>query len=205
MTSSRSAYTLIEILVVITIIGVLSTLALPSLTGIRGASNIGLAVETVQGALTNARQLAVTKNREIEIRLIEMADPSGPAARNQMRAVQILELRENGSYSAGKVRSLPSGTIIGASETVTSLSSLANVTASGSDSAIPRVSRDYKYRSFRFRPDGTLNLQSLLPSADSYFLTIYDEKAKLGSSSLPPNYATIQLEPDTGAVVLYRP
>lgn len=206
ITTTADAFTLIELLVVVAIAGMLCALVLPSLSGIRGASNISMAVETVYGALTNARQLAATKDREIEFRLIEMKDPGAVYSDSRIRAVQILEVLENGSYRPGKVRMLPSGIVISGSSSWSSLSLLPDATPTDADPSLPRVGKTYQYRSFRFRSDGTLNLKSLLPSADTYHLTIYDQKFDSKATvDMPPNYATIQLEPATGAAVLYRP
>jgi uncharacterized protein (TIGR02596 family) len=205
ITTTADAYTLIELLLVVAIAGMLFALILPALSGIRSASNMGMAVETVYGALTNARQLATTKDRDVEFRLIEMKAPGTVYSDRRIRAVQILEVLENGSYQPGKVRMLPSGIVISSSSSWSSLSLLPDATPTNADPALPHVSRDYQYRSFRFRRDGTLNLKSLLPSADTYQLTIYDEKFDSTASAMPANYATIQLEPATGAAVLYRP
>lgn len=205
--SCRKAFSLIELLVVVTIIGAMIALTTPSMSNILGGAKVSTGGETVFGALSNARQLAATKNREIEFRLIEMQNPDFPGTAKRIRAVQILEIRENGTYQVGKVRVLPSGVIIGSSSQMSSICALNNTQATASDPSIPRVDKDYSYRSFHFRPDGSLNLGILLPSVTNYFLTIYDEKfeSQISGSTPPKNFATIQLEPATGAAVLYKP
>jgi len=164
-------------------------------------------VESVSGALSSARQLAVTKNRDVEFRLIEMTDPMFPGTSNAIRAVQILEIRETGASPIGKPRVFPSGVIIGTNPAMSTLGALTNTAASASDPKIPGVGTSYKYRSFRFRPDGAINLKTVLANTPSYFLTLYDEKfqSKISGNTPPPNFATIQLEPSTGAATLYRP
>jgi len=202
------AFSLLELLVVIAIIGLLAAMTTPSLTSILGGSKINLGIETVNGAMSSARQLAVTKNREIEFRIIEMIDPAFPGSASQIRAVQILEIRENGTNPVGKPRVFPSGVIIGSGATMTSLAGLSNTPAASTDPKISGVGTSYNYRSFRYRPDGSLNLKSLLPSTvTNYFLTIYDEKfqSRISGSTPPANFATIQLEPATGASILFRP
>ena len=202
------AFSLLELLVVMAIIGLLAAMTMPSLSSILGGSRINLGIETVNGAMASARQLAATKNREIEFRLIEMSDPTFPGSASQIRAVQILEIRENGTNPIGKPRVFPSGVIIGSGAAMTSLAGLAATPAVSTDPKISGVGTSYSYRSFRFRPDGSLNLKSLLPSTvTNYFLTIYDEKfqSQISGNTPPANFATIQLEPATGASILYRP
>ena len=180
---------------------------MPSLGGILGGSKISLGVETVLGALTSARQLAATKNHDVEFRLIEMKDPAFLSSSNQIRAVQILEILENRTNPIGKPRVFPSGVLIGSDAEMTTLAALANSPAASSDPRISGVGTTYNYRSFRFRPDGSINLKQNLPGVTNYFLTIYDEKyqSQVSGKKPPANYATIQLEPATGAATLYRP
>lgn len=204
----KRAFSLIELLVVIAIIGLLATLATPSLSGILGGSKVNIGIESVSGALSTARQLAVTKNRDVEFRLIEMTDPAFPGTSASIRGVQILEVAENATNPIGKLRVFPSGVIIGSSTAMTSLSALTNAVATASDPKVPGVS-SYKYRSFLFRPDGSMNLKTIpaLSGTTNYFLTLYDEKfeSQISGNNPPPNFATIQLEPATGASTLYRP
>lgn len=202
----KRAFSLIELLVVVAIIAILAALALPSLSGIIGGSKINLGVESVSGALSSARQLAVTKSRDVEFRLIEMTDPAIPGGSTAIRAVQILEIRETGANPIGRPRVFPSGVVIGSTVAMSSLGALTNVTATVNDPKVPGVNA-YKYRAFRFRPDGSVNLKTALTNTSNYFLTLYDEKfeSQISGSMPPPNFATIEIEPSTGAATLHRP
>ncbi len=208
LVSRLGAFSLIELLVVVAIIGMLLVLSLPSLSGIMGGSKIGVATETVAGALSSARQLAAAKNREVEFRLITMKNPSFlSASSNAMRAVQILEVADGVLRPLGRPRVLPEGVIIGSSADMSSLAALTNANAVSTDSPISGVGTNYSYRVFRFRPDGSIDLKSRLtnPSDGKYFLTLFDEKAAPSGNTPPSNFATIRLEPATGAYTVYRP
>jgi uncharacterized protein (TIGR02596 family) len=202
---NKSGFSLLELLVVIAIIAILSTLAARSLTGVLSGSRLNMGLETLFGTLTSARQHAVTKGRDVEVRLIEMIDPAQPGSTAQMRAVQVFEIGEAGMVPLGKVRRLPQNVIVNGNATLTSLSALPLTDATAANAPeIPGIGRNYKFRSFRFRPDGSANLRTLM-TGTNFFITIHDESTPLPTTGIPANYATIQIEPSTGAAVIYRP
>jgi uncharacterized protein (TIGR02596 family) len=198
---------LLELLVVIAIIGLLASLAIPSLSSILGGSQLMMATESVMGTLSSARQIAATKNCEVEVRLIQMKDPEQPGSTEKIRGIQIFEIREGLSNAIGKPRIFPSGIVAGETAAMSSLAALTNNTPTANDSSISGVGRSYTYRQFRFRPDGSLNLKTLSPTTTNFFLTLYNERfeSQISGSNPPANFATIQLEPVTGAAILYRP
>jgi uncharacterized protein (TIGR02596 family) len=206
--SGLSAFSLIELLTVVAIIGILISLTIPSLSGIMGGLKIGLAAETMAGALSTARHAAASKNRDVEVRLITMKNPELLASsNNEIRAVQLLELMESGNMKPlTKPRLLPSGVIIGSSTDMTSLSGLASANATTSDSPISGIGTAYSYKFFRFQSDGSADLNTRLsPPSGKYFLTIYDEKFQPSGSTPPPNFASLMIIPATGAFSVYRP
>ena len=203
-----SAFSLIELLVVLGIVGLLVTLTLPALTGIMGGSKVGLATETVAGALSSARQLATTRNREVQFRLITMKNPTFFAgSADEIRAIQILEVVDGVLRPLGRPRILPEGVIVGKAPAMNSLAELPALAAGSSDSRISGIGTGYSYQFFQFRPDGSLDLKTRLPSPSGgkYFLTLFDEKVPPSGNTPPPNFATILLEPATGSYTVYRP
>jgi len=192
--SPLSGFTLVELLLVMAIIIAMTALMGPVISGILGGSQVSAGVETVQGALTTARQIAATKNRLVEFRLISMKDPANPLSSSAIRAVQILENRESGLTPIGKLRPLPSGVIIGNN---TNLTSLATLVTNSADRSLPNVGTVYNYQCFHFKQDGSTDL-----SATTNIITLYDEKMP---GTPPKNFATLMIEPATGTAVLYRP
>jgi hypothetical protein len=60
------------------------------------------------------------------------------------------------------------------------------------------------FRRFRFMPDGGTDLPLLDPNIPEWFLTVYNEN-DIAKGDPPPNYATLQIDPFTGAISTLRP
>ncbi|MDR1191445.1 MAG: prepilin-type N-terminal cleavage/methylation domain-containing protein [Verrucomicrobiales bacterium] len=74
---NKSAFTMIELLVVVAIMGILTAIAIPSLRGWRGSQTVNSAVITISGILNNARQEAITKNTYVYVALGNTRDNAG--------------------------------------------------------------------------------------------------------------------------------
>lgn len=184
----RSAFSLVELLIVITIIGIIGTFAVPAIKSmLKGASlNTGASLLVDEVAL--ARQHALTKSRIVEFRFYRFGDPEVPgekvesAATGYFRAFQFFELTDSGIMKpAGKFKRLPDTIVMNSgvgsfnTYTATSLSSLlgeglkfnpgyvySSITTpldANIDPELPRgVKLNYQYVAFRFLPDGTTSL-----------------------------------------------
>lgn len=187
--TKRSAFSLVELLIVITIIGIIGTFAVPAIKSmLKGASlNTGASLLVDEVAL--ARQHALTKSRIVEFRFYRFGDPEVPgekvesAATGYFRAFQFFELTDSGIMKpAGKFKRLPDTIVMNSgvgsfnTYTATSLSSLlgeglkfnpgyvfSSITTplTDSDPELPRgVKKNYDYVAFRFLPDGTTSLST---------------------------------------------
>jgi len=203
----NKAFSLVELLIVITVVVVVVAMTTISINNISSSSRITLAAETVISTLTYARQLSTTKWRDIEVRIITMPAPKILSSPSQPRALQLLEVAEGGLIPVTKPRLLPDNTIITSENTLSTIMSLPAVNASmaNGDPSIPGVGYSYQYRAFRFRPDGSSNINMLLSGNPLYQITVVSENDAVAPNNPPPNFATIQLFAPTGASFIYRP
>jgi len=206
MTRPRpSAFTLIELLVVLAIIILLIGLVLPATTSIMKGSDITRATETVSNEISLARLQAIGKNRQVEVRFYEYAEPNMPAESSgntatwHWHALQAFELDPGGvAYPLGKLQELPGSAVIDGNST---LSSILTLTPQNSASTIPPVGANYLYTSFYFYTDGSTSLTPGL----QWFLTIRNINTPSSGSTPPANFATIQVNPLNGTTEVFRP
>ena len=212
LTARHAAFTLIELLVVITIIAIIATFSVPAVTGILRGSAITQSSQMLTEQFSLARQFALSKNRAIEVRLYQYADPEMPgesvttATTWQYRALQIFEVVESGvAVPLDKPQRFPGTVVMTSRFTFSTLISGTGQIAkppTTNDPELPRgVARNYNYVSFRFLPDGSTNLSP----TGSWFLTIHNLTDKPSGTTPPINFFTIQLDPVSGSTKSFRP
>ena len=199
----RRAFTLIELLIVMSILVILSMLIVPVFNTIIGVNSITSSADRLAAALDLARQSAMTQNKQIEVRFYEITAPGWPKA---FRAFQTFEIASSGIVTpSAKPETLTSPTIIASDIGLSTLLDLtrAKTTWTSQDPQInlPGTGTTYNCCYFRFRPSGTTDL-----AVDKkWHLTVVDAKAP-GSATVPPkNFATVWVEPASGAIRVLRP
>jgi uncharacterized protein (TIGR02596 family) len=199
MPARCQAFSLVEMLVVVVIISLLMSMIVPSVTSMLSSTNMTQAGKTVADQFSAARQIASSRNCTVEVRLIKLANISAKG----YSAIQLWLSGTNSSLTpAGKMVYLPQSTVISEDSTKVSqmLSSLTSGTmpAGGSASNAP-------YVSFSFRPSGqVVPVLSGTTQRASLYLTVVPARLATGTT-VPANYATIQLNPDSGSALLFRP
>lgn len=200
------AFTLIELLVVLGIAAIILTLIVPALTSTLAAMQLTTASAMVVTELTAARQLAVSRNRSVEVRFYSF--PSSSAGANSYRAFQLWSVDPDGiRRPISRVQILPSSVIISGERAMSSIMSLP-VYSSTIKEALPNLPSNYKYVTFQFLPDGSTDLvwqESADPdNSKLWYLTLCNSNTAPGAT-LPVNYGTVQIEPASGSVLLHRP
>jgi uncharacterized protein (TIGR02596 family) len=193
--SRASAFSLIELMIVIALLGLLTVLAVPALNSVMRGSNINLAGQTITDQLALARQDAVTRNRDVQVRFYRMTNGSTPG----WRAVQLWRIDQGPTgpttNAIGRLVQIPEGIIIA---TNNSLSPLITTPSFTGTTNLPGYGPT-PYAGFRFRANGSL--ESTVTAARGY-LTLAPAS---DTNETPVNYFTIQLNPLTGKTLIFRP
>jgi uncharacterized protein (TIGR02596 family) len=230
--SSRSGFTLIELLAVVALIAVVITFAVPAMTGIMKGTSMSQASQRLNDTLLLARQLAITKNRPIEVRFYRYGDPDTPGEKvdeplnGKWRAVQLFEVLENGAVlPAQEMARMPNGIIFHPSEYSTLLKEeIRPATEAKEDKTAPelpvdvndkRVGRNYLWTGFRYLPDGSTDLPPVATESgdggpttsskgDRWYVTVINATEE-NKDIRETNFFTLQVDPLSGTLKSFRP
>jgi len=208
----KKAFTLVELILVMTIIVIMTLLVAPAFTSILKGNDITNATEILTTQLNLARMQAISKNRQVQVRIYSYADPNIPgenpssSATWNWHALQIFELDPGGvSVPNNKVQKLPNTAVI---DYNTNLSTILPTAANGraliagsAAGSIPAVGTNYNYASFIFNPDGSTDLSP----GSQWFLTVRNINSVSTGSTPPANFATVQVDPLNGTTLIFRP
>lgn len=208
----KYAFTLIELLVVIGIILILMAFTVPAANRVVRGSALTQGAQMLRDQLSLARQVALTKNNPVEVRLYKFADPDAPGEREEggeFRALQTFEILASGTAIAqSKVQELPTSIIIDSGSTLSTLAGptrdkqwVAPADPKDPKVKIPRVGTDYECRAFRFTSDGSTDLTP----TDGWFLTLHNFTDGDDLSTPPANFVTLQVDPVNGDIREFRP
>jgi uncharacterized protein (TIGR02596 family) len=200
---SRAAFTLIELIVVVSIVAILITIASPYVAGVLTSTRLRSAADTVYNRLLEAQSLAILFNSDAELRIYEVPDLIDPASRPTLRKLRILTLQppatlpeeaEGGEFEpVGAITSLEQGVEISSSADYSTIVDLGFTEPASEDET-------GRYIALRFRSDGSAGL----PPAKPWFLTLHEKDAHLRGTRLK-NFITLQIDPATGRLRTFQP
>lgn len=186
-----AAFSLVELLIVVAIILLLAAVSIPAFNSIAVGSNLNRAGQLAGDQIAMARQMAVTRNREVQVRFYQLTN--GLTAGWRAMQVWRIEQTANGSsnVAASRVAIFPEGIILDSTRSPL-LGADANVTGTVSLPAYGSVS----YSGFRFRANGATDASV---TVTNNYVTL---RQASGASS---NYYTVQVNPITGKTTIFRP
>ncbi len=227
---SAAAFTLVELLVVLAIVALLLTLALPAVSSLQKSDSLNLATASLAGIFDEARTFAMANNTYVFVGVEEIQfSPGGagtPVAGTGRVAVQTFySLDGTMNLASSNLRGvsrlqvfdnihLPSSLATGSATTGT-LAQRPSVPADcvvGSDSfptaSAPLTSEGYTFNEvIAFDPQGRVHLPATTPEVGMQYLEI-DLQQSNGSVPVPvasaKNLSAIQIDGLTGSVTVYR-
>lgn len=190
------AFSLVELLVVVAMIALLSVMVLPSISSVTRGTTLTRAGQIVSDQFALARQEAMAKNREVQVRFLwKEGDPDG------WRGVQLWAAAPNDVTDyrpIARIAWLPEGTLISGVAAMSPL--IGRPTIPETNGVVPGRGLT-TYCGFRFRAGGGSDLGF---NTSSNFVTIVQDRD--GTAAVAPaNYVVVQVDSVNGRVRTYRP
>jgi uncharacterized protein (TIGR02596 family) len=181
----------------------------PAASSIGRGTKLTQASQIVGSQLSLARQTAISRNRQIEVRFYKLADPETPGQTandkstwkfQAMQSFDVVSAKQ--AIPLQKVQSLPGGSVVDSGPKLSSILDPAKRTQRDYSDPLPKAGTNYVYYSVRFRPDGSTDLPV---TGGPWFLTMHNLKDGDAMTTPPPNFITIEIDPVNGAVKFFRP
>ncbi len=219
-------FSLIEMLVVVTIIVLLLAFTTPALMRTMQSSRLASAGDTLLGAISEAQQIAYAQNVPVEVRFFKHAEVGGLDTTPNFHSYQMFKVTMTTDTSGttkeelipvNNLNRLPDSIIIVPDVSLSPLLSgqgLPDTKPGGNSVGYSGVS-NAEYNAIRFMTDGSCRkvgvsstgfaslTYSSLPT--SFVTLTSDEGRAVTAQNLPANFYTIQIDPFTGRARNYRP
>lgn len=201
MNQRSAAFSLVELLIVIAILGILLALTVPAVSSLLEGVNITRGAQLLESQIQLALQLASSKSRPIEIRLIK----AGNLPNGGFRVVQLWQVdppsgtNVQSARPVGRPEYLPDSICV--SEDATKGSRLLLVCPATNAMPAGSALAGQAYAAFQIRPSGRV---SPAMTMSSLYLTLVPTRDG-SAQALPKNFATVQINPMTGTPRTYQP
>ncbi|MEM7144658.1 MAG: Verru_Chthon cassette protein D [Verrucomicrobiota bacterium] len=200
----RRAFTILELLAVLTVIAIFFAMTAPHMTGMMGSGRLNSSGDFLYNKIAQAQQLAINENREVLVRFFEYESADARSDRKEFRAIQIAGRTPDGSIEPlSDVLPLRPGTIISRDPNLSPL--VADSAVASGTNTIPQSDSEAAFSGFTIYADGSTSLPAIRSGPDnSWFLTVIEEKP-LPDADTPKNFYCLQIDPLTGRLSAFRP
>lgn len=198
----RRGFSLLELLIVISVIGILLAIAAPNIFSLLNSQTLTGEGALIRNKLTLARQMSISKNADVEVRFFKVADTGNAAPQEEYRAYQFFMYDRTGVMApVSEAIWIKPPVLI--DEKLSTILSFAE--DKGTYDQFPGVNgkTTAPYVSFRYRPDGSTDLPGRTGSGDTWYLSLV--QSVVGGGQLPDNYFVVQVDSFTGRVSEFRP
>lgn len=199
---SSRAFTLVELLVVMTIVIVLGSLSVTGMRSLTTSLGLSSATQALISELTTARQTALSLDETVQVRFYQFPDSTGVTPTKEYQAIQSFRTKDGLTYTPlDKVVYLPPNIMI--SPNTTYSSPLGSTTATNAATTDPTlmvngIGNNYSYVGVNFKSNGTID-----PQVSAWFVTLYEKK--YGTTGTPVNFTTVSVDPQNGRLRLFQP
>lgn len=216
-TSSRlrfvGAFSLIELLLVIAILMLLTSMAQMALNDVSNSTKMSTASQQVGDTFNLARQIAVAQNTYVQVRLFAPKDAAGKYSAIGIYRCDMpyylssyADLESSGKIRReGKIRKLPEQVVMWSSDQYSSLVDILEKDTLRKGGSIKIDGKEYDWVSFYFRPDGGTDVSLPVNSTDNFATMTVVSSVGLKDNKLPANYATLTIDPVNGRFRVFRP
>ena len=217
--TERKAFSLIEMMVVLGVVGLLLAFAAPNLFSLLTSSTLSGEGTVLRNQFTYAQQIAISKSSDVELRFFQYADASAAQLDDRFRAYQLYQFNREGDM-------VPVSSFFRLKAPVSIHEGRSNILDTGASSG-DRKDKKYgfiapyggaseapvgdggamlttQYVAFRFRPDGSTDLPFRTSQNDTWYLTLVQGEGALETDD-PDNYVCLQVNSYNGQITEFRP
>lgn len=190
-------FTLIELAVAMAVAATLFALAAPAVSSLLEGGSLSGAAQLAADQISLGRQLAAAQNRTVEVRIAQLPRETGGVA-----FYDAIQLWANDGSNT--MRPLTRLTWLPREVVFSQHAAFSPLCFSGSAGTMPYAGASAAYVAFQISPAGMVSAGGSIPAMKETCLALVPSRFA-SNDALPPNYAVLQINPNTGTPKVYRP
>lgn len=199
----RAAFTLIELMVVMGILAIILSFALPAFNSVGRAAGLQSGANVISDTLKLARQTALAQNRKIMVRFY---DVSGVGSSHAFNTLRLYGYDDSGKIPVpmGPFIKLPQGIVVDSTPDFSTILSADNLDLPSAREDLP-AQKNVPFKTLEFGPTGGTNLPLATSKGDKWFVSIKNENEPAFSGTPGRNFVTVVVDSVTGRLKTFQP